>query len=185
MDNYSHYRKAILRPQLLNWGVQNPTSRLSHTSICLYGLHNGWMGKKSLNLAFESAKTKAANTQSFWLAPGKIRWISKIKLSSIVHLLIVEFFLHHNWPFYKICYRESDVLLWWQSLWNQVINKALITQKWLQTIISMHEQNINSSLQQLISSTRLLSITKELKENPKKSSSHKVKRQTHQNMADH
>lgn len=69
-------------------------------------------------------------------------------------------------------------LLWWQSLWNQVINKALITQKWLQTIISMHEQNINSSLQQLISSTRLLSITKELKENPKKSSSHKVKRQT-------
>lgn len=84
--------KPFLRPQLLNWGVQNPTSRLSHTSICLYGLHNGWMGKKSLNLAFESAKTKAANTQSLWLAPGKIHWISKIKLSSIVHLLIAEFF---------------------------------------------------------------------------------------------
>lgn len=100
--------KPFLRPQLLNWGVQNPTSRLSHTSICLYGLHNGWMGKKSLNLAFESAKTKAANTQLFWLAPGKIHWISKIKLSSIVHLLIAEIFLHHNWPFYKIYYREND-----------------------------------------------------------------------------
>lgn len=100
--------KPFLRPQLLNWGVQNPTSRLSHTSICLYGLHNGWMGKKSLNLAFESAKTKAANTQSLWLAPGKIHWISKIKLSSIVHLLIAEIFLHDNWPFYKIYYREND-----------------------------------------------------------------------------
>lgn len=100
--------KPFLRPQLLNWGVQNPTSRLSHTSICLCGLHNGWMGKKSLNLAFESAKTKAANTQLFWLAPGKIHWISKIKLSSIVHLLIAEIFLHHNWPYYKIYYRESD-----------------------------------------------------------------------------
>lgn len=76
--------------------------------ICLYGLHNGWMGKKSLNLAFESAKTKAANTQSLRLAPGKIHWISKIKLSSIVHLLIAEIFLHHNWPFYKIYYREND-----------------------------------------------------------------------------
>lgn len=79
--------KPFLRPQLLNWGEQ----AISYI-ICLYGLHNGWMGKKSLNLAFESAKTKAANTQSLWLAPGKIHWISKIKLSSIVHLLIAEFF---------------------------------------------------------------------------------------------
>lgn len=95
--------KPFLRPQLLNWGEQ----AISYI-ICLYGLHNGWMGKKSLNLAFESAKTKAANTQSLWLAPGKIHWISKIKLSSIVHLLIAEIFLHHNWPFYKIYYREND-----------------------------------------------------------------------------
>lgn len=48
----------------------------------------------------------------------------------------------------------------------------------------MREQNINSYLQQLIFWTRLLSITKELKENPEKRNSHKVKRQTHQNMAD-
>lgn len=48
----------------------------------------------------------------------------------------------------------------------------------------MREQNINSYLQQLIFWTRLLSITKELKENPQKRNNHKVKRQTHQNMAD-
>lgn len=51
--------KPFLRPQLLNWGVQNPTSRLSHTSICLYGLHNGWMGKKIIEFGVWICKNKS------------------------------------------------------------------------------------------------------------------------------
>lgn len=108
LDNYSHYRKAIFTTTVIKLRRTKPNKQAISYIICLYGLHNGWMGKKSLNLAFESAKTKAANTQSLWLAPGKIHWISKIKLSSIVHLLIAEIFLHHNWPFYKIYNREND-----------------------------------------------------------------------------
>lgn len=108
LDNYSHYRKAIFTTTVIKLRHTKPNKQAISYIICLYGLHNGWMGKKSLNLAFESAKTKAANTQSLWLAPRKIHWLSKIKLSSIVHLLIAEIFLHHNWPFYKIYYREND-----------------------------------------------------------------------------